>query len=73
MIYNPLPQAIERDIELPLYYTGLAGRARVREQDGPPRTIALDPQTETVIVRVKINAQSRTWIVFEPAEGETPR
>ena len=68
MLYNPLPREIERTIEIPLYYTGLAGPVRVREQDGPSRTIPLDPRTTTVEVRVKIPAHSRTWLLFVPAE-----
>ncbi|WP_435009528.1 hypothetical protein P12x_000787 [Tundrisphaera lichenicola] len=67
MIYNPLPQEIDRTIKVPLYYAGLTGRVQVREQEDLPRTIALDPRTDTAEVQVKIPARQRTWIVFEPA------
>ncbi len=32
-VYNPLDIAIEREIEVPLYYTGLTNKAIVKEQD----------------------------------------
>ncbi|MDE3180442.1 MAG: alpha-galactosidase, partial [Acidobacteriota bacterium] len=37
MVYNPLNVAITRTLTLPLYYTGIRGEARIREQEGPLR------------------------------------
>lgn len=34
MVYNPLGDMIERQIEVPVYYTGLTTEATVREQEG---------------------------------------
>ena len=37
MIHNPLDVDIEREIRLPLYYTGLTEAALVRGEDGAVR------------------------------------
>jgi hypothetical protein len=34
MFYNPLPEPMERRIQLPLYYTGLTNRALIHWEDG---------------------------------------
>jgi hypothetical protein len=41
MLYNPLLTPVRRTVRLPLYYTGLTGRARVREQGGEPMVYEL--------------------------------
>jgi hypothetical protein len=64
MIHNPLSQAVERTVTLPLYYTGLTEAALVREQEGELKHYALDRQYR-VKVPVKIPANSRTWLVVE--------
>lgn len=47
-VYNPLLTDIERTIRVPLYYTGLHDKVRVKEQDGKARPILL---TETILSR----------------------
>ncbi len=64
MIHNPLETAVTRDVILPLYYTGLQGSAKIREQDGRPKRYRLDAQGRAV-VPVTIPAASRTWLVVE--------
>jgi hypothetical protein len=64
MIYNPLPQPIERDIMLPLYYTGLTDRALLRGENGAAKTFPLDRAYRTR-VPVKVPAKGRTWLVVE--------
>ena len=64
MIHNPLDQAVEREILLPLYYTGLTNGARIREQAGKARRFKL-ARDYTVRVPVKIPARGRTWLVVE--------
>jgi hypothetical protein len=62
--YNPLPEPIEWEIRVPLYYTGLTESAKVSVEGGPPAVVRLD-RTETANVKVKIPARGRTWVVFE--------
>ena len=64
MIYNPLAVDIERDIVLPLYYTGLTGKALLREQGGDTKPLQLD-RAYRVRVPVKIPAKGRTWLLLE--------
>ena len=62
MVYNPLEQAVTRTLRIPLYYTGLAAKARVSEQDGPARTFKLD-RDYCIELPVKVPARGVTWFV----------
>ena len=39
MFYNPTDKEMTRDIQLPLYYTGLTKTACIREQEGTPANL----------------------------------
>jgi hypothetical protein len=64
VIHNPLDAEIERDIRLPLYYTGLAESAIVRDEDGVLRRVAL-ARDHVLATRVKVPARGRTWLTIE--------
>ncbi len=64
MLYNPLDEDITRQITLPLYYTGLTKKARIREKEGKSKTYKLD-DTKSVTLTVRIPARSYTWYVVE--------
>jgi hypothetical protein len=64
MIHNPLDHEVERVILLPLYYSGLTGAARIREQEGPYREYPLDAQGRA-FVPLKIPARSQTWLAVK--------
>ena len=64
MIYNPLDEAVERNVRLPLYYTGLTGRARIRQENGKTSKFKID-RDYNAFVPVRIPARSRTWLVIE--------
>jgi len=64
MIHNPLPVFAEREVTLPLYYTGLTNTALLREQNGKPKRYKLD-RGFTVHVPVKVPANGRTWLTVE--------
>jgi hypothetical protein len=53
-----------RHVTLPLYYTGLQGKARIREQEGRPKTYRLDTD-HSVRLTVTIPAGGYTWYVVE--------
>jgi len=61
--YNPLNEDIERQIRVPLYYTGLSGNARAAINGENPAAIELD-RSETAAIAVKIPAHKRTWVLF---------
>lgn len=64
MLYNPLKQPIQRQIALPLYYTGQQKKVRIREQEGKAKTYRLDRHYKAQ-VHVEIPAQGYTWLVIE--------
>ncbi len=64
MIHNPLGEVAEREVTLPLYYTGLTGGALVREREGKPKRYKLDREYR-IRVPVKIPAGGRTWLTVE--------
>lgn len=64
MVYNPLGKDIERELELPLYYTGLTNFAMVREKEGASKRYKLD-RDYSIKVKVRIPANSYSWLVIE--------
>jgi hypothetical protein len=64
MIHNPLEMEVEREILLPLYYSGLDKAASIREQEGELKQVELDAR-QRAKVRTKIPAHGRTWFVLQ--------
>lgn len=64
LLFNPLPEEITREIELPLYYTGLEGSARIREREGRSVRYRMDGR-RAVRLTVTIPANGYTWYVIE--------
>ena len=63
-VYNPLAVDIEREIKIPLYYTGLTDRAVVKEQDGEAVEYILDRNYFITII-AKIPAKGYNWYIIE--------
>ena len=61
--FNPLTEPIERTITVPLYYTGLTGKATVSINGQDPQTVTLDAQCQAKIT-VTIPAESYLWVLF---------
>ncbi len=64
MLYNPLKEKITRKIKVPLYYTGLKTTAKLREKEGPVKTLPLNRNYE-VEITFSIEPESYTWMVIE--------
>ncbi len=64
MVYNPLDHEVRRSLTVPLYYTGLTGKATVRQRDRPVATIALDPQTR-ISLPIAVAARGVAWYIFQ--------
>ena len=64
LLFNPTDQTIQRDIHLPLYYTGLTKTAKVREQDGKFKKYKLN-RDYSIALSFEIKPQSWTWFVVE--------
>jgi hypothetical protein len=64
MVYNPLDREVRKVLTVPLYYTGLKGKAGVRERDLPATSLPLDPQGR-ISLPVAVPARGAAWFVFE--------
>ncbi|MDB5211595.1 MAG: alpha-galactosidase, partial [Sediminibacterium sp.] len=64
MLYNPLKEAITRNIKLPLYYTGLTQQVSISEKGGKKMVKIMNRNYE-VDISVKIPAEGYTWLVIE--------
>ncbi len=63
-VYNPLDIAIEKEIEIPMYYTGLIDKALVKEQDGNGEIYTLS-RDYSITLKIKIPAKGHNWYVIE--------
>jgi len=63
MLFNPLPVARTKELEIPLYYAGLDGSARLQVEDGTATAVALDARSRAR-VSVTVPAGGFTWLVF---------
>ncbi|SMO47069.1 alpha-galactosidase [Solitalea koreensis] len=64
MLYNPLKEKITRTIKVPLYYTGLATSAKLKEKDGDYKSYKLNRNYE-VELTCSIEPESYTWFTIE--------
>jgi hypothetical protein len=64
MVYNPLDRTVKKLLKLPLYYTGLTDRAKIREQHGNSTEYVLDRQYN-VEIPIDMAPRSVTWFVIE--------
>jgi hypothetical protein len=65
-VFNPLPEAIEREILVPLYYSGLTGSATAAIGGGPGQTVKLD-RLNRARVKLTIPARGFAWVLFTTA------
>lgn len=63
-LYNPLNEPVQREITVPLYYTGLTDKAIVKEQDASAQTYTL-LRDYSIRLRVNIPAKGYNWYVIE--------
>ena len=71
MFFNPTDTEMVRTVRLPLYYTGLQRKTRVREQEGKAKTYRLTADHE-VELTVRIPARGFTWYVVESLPNPPP-
>ncbi len=64
VIYNPLAADIQRQIRLPLYYTGLTNEAVVRRSDGSTDRLKLN-RDYSVEITLTVPGHGRTWFSLE--------
>ncbi|MEW6741210.1 MAG: hypothetical protein AB1486_00500 [Planctomycetota bacterium] len=66
VVFNPLDEAVSRELEINLYYAGLTEEAFVREQEGTPSRMRL-ARDHSVKLDVAVPASGMTWFVVEDA------
>ena len=64
VLYNPLPEPIERRLRLPLYYSGLTSKCVVHFENGTSQTVVL-ARDYSAELTLKIPAHSRTWLTIQ--------
>ncbi|MFV0271997.1 MAG: hypothetical protein ACK5HZ_10065 [Macellibacteroides fermentans] len=63
-VYNPLDIKVEKEIRIPLYYTGLTDQALVKEQDSNGKLYKLN-RDYSITVKITIPAKGYNWYVIE--------
>jgi len=72
VFYNPTSQSITKEVELPLYYTGLTDTAMISEKDGPAKAYKLDCRYR-VRIEVSVKPNGMTWFAIrEPRDPFHP-
>lgn len=64
MLYNPLNKEITREIKIPLYYTGLDAKVKIRTKEGKSKKFKPDKKGD-IYYTVHLPAKGYTWIVIE--------
>jgi hypothetical protein len=64
LVFNPLNDEVKKELALPLYYTGLTGTARIREQEGTWKKLRLDNEANATFT-VTIPARGYSWFIIE--------
>ena len=64
LVFNPTPEEVTQTLDIPLYYTGLTGSAKIREQDGKAKKYPLDGNARTKYP-VTIPANGYSWFIIE--------
>ncbi|MDD8052432.1 MAG: alpha-galactosidase [Verrucomicrobiota bacterium] len=63
VIFNPLDQTVEKEMVLPLYYTGLDRLASVRIQGGDPNIYVLD-RNHNIRLPIRVKPRSMIWCLI---------
>ncbi len=63
-IYNPLEEEIEKEIKIPLYYTGISSKAIVKEQGTNDHECTL-ARDYSISLKIRIPAKGYNWYIIE--------
>jgi hypothetical protein len=64
MVFNPLDEPVEKELKVPLYYTGLKESARFISEDGLIQTRQLQRDYSTTL-KVQMKPQSAAWFLVQ--------
>ncbi|WP_316838517.1 LamG-like jellyroll fold domain-containing protein [Pedobacter gandavensis] len=64
VVFNPIDKAISKQMKLPLYYTGIKGKAMLTDQSGEQSSLTLNEKQETII-NLSIPAGGFSWFTIK--------
>lgn len=64
MVFNPLDKPVKRNIEVPLYYTGLKDQAQVSHENEPSINYKLN-RDYTIQLEIEVPPLGITWYLFK--------
>ena len=64
MVWNPLKEKVERELKVPLYYSGLTTFVNVCERGKECTEYKLD-RGYRITLKVTIPAESQTWFIIK--------
>jgi len=64
MVYNPLDHAVNRDLTVNIYYTGLGNYAMVSGNDGKQRRYSINRNYE-ITIQVNVEPNSQSWYIIK--------
>lgn len=64
LFWNPTDQEMEQELTIPLYYTGIKGKAKMSLMGGRASTVSLDDRGR-LIRKLKIPGKSMVWLTLE--------
>lgn len=64
MLFNPLEVPITRQLEIPVYYTGLSDKVRIGEREGKMKTLQVS-RDYTISLMVTIPAKSYNYFILK--------
>lgn len=63
MVFNPTDEPLTQTLRVPLYYSGMRGRVKLKQEAGRERTMSLDAQ-QRLSIEVTVAPRSRTWFTM---------
>ncbi|BDD10407.1 hypothetical protein FUAX_28390 [Fulvitalea axinellae] len=70
MIYNPTDKRLKKKIKLPMYYTGIKGKALVKKEGGKAVEVKLNRNYDMEI-EIDMEPNSYTWYVLESGDEKS--
>jgi hypothetical protein len=64
-LYNPLDVPVEKEIKIPLYYSGLTGSVIVKEKDVSPGKSFILSRDYSIRLNITIPAKGYNWYIIE--------
>ncbi|WP_373495080.1 alpha-galactosidase [Aquiflexum sp.] len=64
MLFNPTQEDMEKELELPLYYTGLQNKVKVSIEGKKSKKYQLS-HNQDLLIKINIPADGYTWMVLE--------